>query len=332
MPRRAPVESSSRPAAMAPAGRSGSRPGGGSERAAGSRGTSLGKRRWKPGAEAGGGRRRRRARGVTAKTIAVLPTMFTLANLLCGFLAIFVASRPIDTKMMLVDWTPLTCAALLVFLGLLCDALDGRVARLTRSTSDLGEQLDSMADMVSFGVAPAFILVQIIGVQAPFFSVSGDTFYDRLGLAIAGIYVACAGLRLARFNIEKSDDETAGGHLYFAGLPSPGAAGAVAGLALLHQNIWDDNRLSLGADAAAYVMLAASLLCAVAMVSRFRYVHLANRYLRGKAPFPAVVAGVIVLLLLLVWPQPAIAGGFVAYAVSGPLLSLARREGEGSRE
>ncbi len=262
---------------------------------------------------------------MTAKTIAVLPTMFTLANLLCGFLAVFVASRPIETKMMLVDWTPLTCAALLIFVGLLCDALDGRVARLTRSTSNLGEQLDSMADMVSFGVAPAFILVQIIGVQAPFFSVSGDTVYDRLGLVIAAIYVACAGLRLARFNVEKSDEEDRGGHLFFAGLPSPGAAGAVAGLALLHQNIWAQNRQSIGADAAAYVMLGASLLCAVAMVSRFRYIHLANRYLRGGAPFPVVVGCVIVLLLLLVWPQPAIAGGFVVYAVSGPLVSFLQR-------
>lgn len=269
--------------------------------------------------------RRRRGRRMRARTIAVLPTMFTLANLLCGFLAIFIASRSMGTQMMFVGWTPLFCAAWFIFLGLICDALDGRVARLTHSTSDLGEQLDSMADMVTFGVAPAFILVQIIGVQAPFVSEIGDTVYDRLGLVIACIYVACAGLRLARFNIEKGDDEDAGGHLFFDGLPSPGAAGAVAGLALLHQDIWAHDNQSLGAGIAAYVMLGAGLLCAVAMVSRFRYVHLMNRYIRGRAPFPAVVAGVIVLLLLLVWPQPAIAGGFVAYAVSGPALTLLRR-------
>lgn len=265
-----------------------------------------------------------RRRKMRARTIAVLPTMFTLANLLCGFLAIFIASRPMDTPMAF-DWTPLFCAAWFIFLGLICDALDGRVARLTRSTSDLGEQLDSMADMVTFGVAPAFILVQIIGVQAPFVSDIGDTFYDRLGLVIAGIYVACAGLRLARFNIEKDDAENEGGHLYFDGLPSPGAAGAVAGLALLHQDIWAHNNFA-GAGVAAYVMLAAGLLCALAMVSRVRYVHLMNRYIRGRAPFPAVVAAMIVLLLLLVWPQPAIAGGFVAYAVSGPAARFLRRE------
>ncbi|MEM1446908.1 MAG: phosphatidylcholine/phosphatidylserine synthase [Planctomycetota bacterium] len=267
--------------------------------------------------------RRRRGKNLRGKTIAVLPTMFTLGNLLCGFMAVFVASRPIDTPMVF-DWTPLTCAALFIFVGQIADALDGRVARLTRSTSDLGEQLDSMADMVTFGVAPAFILVQIIGVQAPYLSDTGDTFYDRLGLAIAAIYVACAGLRLARFNIEVQDASVKS-HLFFDGLPSPGAAGAVAGLALLHQPIWANDNESLGAGLAAYGLLGATLLCALAMVSRLRYVHVMNRYVRGRAPFMAVVWTVTVLLLLLVWPQPAIAGGFVVYAVSGPLAAVWRK-------
>ncbi|MEM6854791.1 MAG: CDP-alcohol phosphatidyltransferase family protein [Planctomycetota bacterium] len=266
---------------------------------------------------------RRRRKNLRGRTIAVLPTMFTLGNLLCGFMAVFVASRPIDTPMVF-DWTPLTCAALFIFVGQIADALDGRVARLTRSTSDLGEQLDSMADMVTFGVAPAFILVQIIGVQAPYLSDTGDTFYDRLGLAIAAIYVACAGLRLARFNIEVQDASVKS-HLFFDGLPSPGAAGAVAGLALLHQHIWANDNESLGAGLAAYGLLGATLLCALAMVSRLRYVHVMNRYVRGRAPFMAVVWTVTVLLLLLVWPQPAIAGGFVAYAVSGPLAAVWRK-------
>jgi len=265
--------------------------------------------------------RQKRVRRMGAKTIAVLPTMFTLANLLCGFMAIFVASRPIGTEMAFVDWTPLTCAALFIFVGQIFDALDGRVARLTRSTSELGEQLDSMADMVTFGVAPAFILVQVIGVQAPFLSNTGDSVYDRLGLVIACIYVACAGLRLARFNIEQ-DDPSVDAHLYFDGLPSPGAAGAVAGLALLHQHIWANNNQSVGADIAAYVMLAATLLSALAMVSQLRYVHVMNRYVRGRAPFLSVAMAVVVLLLLLVWPHPAIAGGFVVYAVSGPVAGL----------
>ena len=119
----------------------------------------------------------------------------------------------------------MTFAALWIFLGLILDGLDGRIARMTRSESELGEQLDSMADMVTFGVAPAFICVQLAGIGTPFFGMS-DTLYDRLGLVIAGIYVACAGLRLARFNIDPGDDD----HRSFKGLPSPGAGGTVASL------------------------------------------------------------------------------------------------------
>ncbi|MEM1109476.1 MAG: phosphatidylcholine/phosphatidylserine synthase [Planctomycetota bacterium] len=267
--------------------------------------------------------RANRRRTLRGRTIAVVPTLFTLGNLLCGFLAVFVASRPMDTPMAF-GWTPLTCAAVFIFVGQIADALDGRVARLTRSTSDLGEQLDSMADMVTFGVAPAFILVQIIGVQAPYLSDTGDTFYDRLGLAIAAIYVACVGLRLARFNIEIEDASTKS-HLFFDGLPSPGAAGAVAGMALLHQHVWATGNASFGASVAAYVLLGATLLCALAMVSRVRYVHVMNKYVRGRAPFLTVAMAVVVVLLLLVWPQPAIAGGFVAYAVSGPASAALRQ-------
>ena len=263
-------------------------------------------------------------RHVTTKTISILPTLFTLANLLCGFVAVFLASRPATTPMPF-GWTPLTFAALFVFVGQICDALDGRVARLTRSTSDLGEQLDSMADMVSFGVAPAFILVQVVQVQGPYFTDTGDTFFDRLGLVIACIYVACAGLRLARFNVGLHDDAAPRKHYHFEGLPSPGAAGTVAGLALLHQHQWAGHPEGPLADAAAYTLLAVTLLCALAMVSRLPYVHVVNRYVRGRAPFGSVAVAVIVLLLTLLWPQPAIAGAFVVYALSAPLGTLIKR-------
>ena len=222
-------------------------------------------------------------------------------------------------------WTPITFAALFIFVGQICDALDGRVARLTRSTSDLGEQLDSMADMVSFGVAPAFILVQVVQVQGPYFTDTGDTFFDRLGLIIACIYVACAGLRLARFNVGLQDTAKPKKHYHFEGLPSPGAAGTVAGLALLHQHQWAGHPEGLNADLAAYGLVAVTLLCALAMVSRLPYVHVINRYVRGKAPFGTVAVAVVVLLLTLIWPQPAIAGAFVAYALSAPFFYLAAR-------
>ncbi|MEM1445905.1 MAG: CDP-alcohol phosphatidyltransferase family protein [Planctomycetota bacterium] len=294
---------------------------------------------------------RPRRKRVTQRTIAVLPTLFTLGNLLAGFGAIFAASRPADTPLPF-GWSPLTLAALLVLLGMVLDGLDGRIARLTRSFSDLGEQLDSMADMVSFGVAPAFIVVQAAAVQTPFLAENPemDTLFDRFGLLVAAAFVACAGLRLARFNVElnrdsqddgalmddpaedEADDREVAKHLAFRGLPSPGAAGVVATLALLHQYFLHmpeaDPPLPTregAAFGAALVLIAATLLCALAMVSRLKYVHILNRYVRGRAPFGVVAWAVVIGLMLLVWPQITAAAAFLAYAVSAPAAAIAQR-------
>ncbi len=274
------------------------------------------------------------------KSAAVLPTLFTLGNALSGFMAIFFASRP-PTAELPWGWTPITFAALCIFLGMVFDALDGRIARLTRQTSDLGEQLDSMADMVTFGVAPAFIAVQLVlGDDTPYFaSNQADTFFGRIALVVACIYVSCTALRLARFNIETRSPQLED-HLYFKGLPSPGAAGTVASMILLHQHFLADitrNHSALGSSdvlfgsatdvpmslrLAAIGMVAVMLLTALAMVSRWRYVHAANRYLRGRAKVATIAKLVISALLLAVWPQPALAAGFVIYALSAPMMSL----------
>ena len=272
-------------------------------------------------------RRKRRRLIAARKGLAVVPTLLTLGNLLCGCAAIFFASRPVLTAMPL-DWTPLTLGAVFIFLGMLFDALDGRVARLTHSTSDFGEQLDSMADMVSFGVAPAFLAVQLIGVQTPFIGNDrADWMFDRVALVVGGIYVLCAALRLARFNIELGDHDV-DDHLSFKGLPSPGAAGTVASLALLHQHFLAAEVRKLGEMVdvvptlsmrlSAVVMVAVMLLAAVAMTSRLRYVHVVSRYVRGRAPLGTIAKAMIVALLLAVWPQAALATAFVGYAVSAP--------------
>ncbi len=264
-------------------------------------------------------------RRVARRGIAVLPTMFTLANLLCGFASIFFASRPtpaLDNPLPF-GWSPLTMAAAFIFLGLAMDGLDGRIARLTNSISDLGAQLDSMADMVSFGVAPAFMVVQLIGVRAPFVSElrpTGNILFDRLAVVVACIYVACVALRLARFNIE-TDPSGEAGHDRFKGLPSPGAAGTVASLILLHQyflSTYPPDHLLI--RIAAVGMVAISLLTALAMVSRFRYIHLMNRYVRGRAPFGTIAKAVIVGLLLVIQLQWTLAAGFVIYSLSAPSI------------
>jgi len=268
-------------------------------------------------------------RRVARRGIAVLPTMFTLANLLCGFGSIFFASRMVNLEAPLpFGWSPLTMAAALIFLGLAMDGLDGRVAVLTDSVSDLGAQLDSMADMVTFGVAPAFMVIQLIGVGAPFVSElqpHDAIFFERLAVVVACIYVACVALRLARFNIESASSGE-GSHSLFKGLPSPGAAGTVASLILLHQDFLADYPPDdLRVRAAAVVMVLISLLTAVAMVSRFRYVHLMNRYVRGRAPFSTVTKVVIIGLLLVVWLQGTLAAAFVIYALSAPVIWAYRR-------
>ena len=264
-------------------------------------------------------RRRRAAR----RTIAVLPTLFTLGNLLCGFIAIFFASRPANVDLPF-NWTPLTFAAMFIYVGMVCDGLDGSIARLTGSMSGLGEQLDSMADMVTFGVAPAFIMVQMIGIGTPFVSEQTDRFFDRVALSVACIYVACAALRLARFNLEKGSDEHAD-HASFSGLPSPGAAGAVASLALLHQHFLAGDGSALMASWTqwtAFGMLPVTLLVALAMVSRLPYIHVVSRYLRGQARFNSIVAAVIITLLLIVHVQGSFAAAFVIYALSAPAVKL----------
>jgi len=262
---------------------------------------------------------RRRARAARA-TIAVLPTLFTLGNLLSGGAAIFIASRYQENIRLPWDQTALTIASACIFLGMAFDGLDGRIARLTRSTSNLGEQLDSMADMVTFGVAPAFIAVQLARIGLPFLDPARDQFFGRLTLVVAGIYICCTALRLARFNIEVAKPSEAD-HGSFSGLPSPGAAGTVASLVLLHEQLLRE----WAVDATSVGMTAIMLLVAFAMVSRLRYSHVMNRYFRGRMRFHNIDMLVAVLLLLLTNPQIALAGGFVAYAVSAPMTWAWRR-------
>lgn len=267
-------------------------------------------------------KRRRRVR----HTLAVLPSLLTLGNLLCGFAAVFVASRAPDTPLPW-HWTPLTFAGFFVFLGMVFDALDGRVARMTRNTSDLGEQLDSMADMVTFGVAPAFAAVQLVGVATPFLSERQDYYFDRVALVIAGIYVCCTALRLARFNTEVHQPAEAD-HMSFKGLPSPAAAGTVASLILLHQHYfvglsYDPSHWAVRYSALG--MVAIMLLAALAMVSRLRYVHFTNRFLRGRMGLSRLGKLVIPLLLLTISIQGSLALIFVGYALSAPIIWLFRR-------
>ena len=214
------------------------------------------------------------------RTIALLPSMITLANGICGFAAIgLVAKGPQYYSM----------AGYLIFYAMIADALDGRVARISKTTSSFGGQLDSLCDALSFGAAPAFLMLNlmlshhraIVGEAEIFL---GDLF-ERFVWAVAIAYLSCALIRLARFNVENEEDESA--HMSFIGLPSPAAAGVVASLVMFHQHVLTD----VAADTAFFKILQSSVLyslpfvtlsCALLMVARIRYPHVFNQVFRGK--------------------------------------------------
>jgi len=269
------------------------------------------------------------------RAISIAPALLTLGNLLCGFAAIHFASRPwygIHNQLLekLLP-TNLAMACYLIFAAMLCDALDGRLARFARTTSDFGAHLDSLADVVSFGAAPAFILVRLVMSVFPVVpdqAVSEEamigpmagTAFGRFCWIAAGAYLACGALRLARFNVENVADESA--HMNFKGLPIPGAAGALVSVVLLNGQVNPVSPLAGFSQVLAWAMPWIAISLGLLMVSRLKYVHVINRFLRGKKPFWVLVAAILVGLGFLLWPLLALAVSLCGYAVSGPVVWL----------
>ncbi len=253
--------------------------------------------------------------------VQVLPTLITLGNVLSGFLAIsYVADawgHPLGSAVeSAARETLYVRAAWVIFLGMLCDTLDGRVARLTGAESAFGAELDSLADMVTFGVAPA-----LLGK-----SVAQDAFghlHPKLATLLAMIYVLGAALRLARYNVESARVSTPG-HVtkVFRGLPSPGAAGVIASVVLLRHEYGE--RFGLGTWLE-WGITAGLPLLGLLMISRFAFPHVMNRYFAGaRSPF-AIVLLLLAVVLVVEEPHAALAAIFVGYAVSGPLLAASGR-------
>ncbi|MCI0498529.1 MAG: phosphatidylcholine/phosphatidylserine synthase [Planctomycetales bacterium] len=252
------------------------------------------------------------------KTIALLPSMITLINGTCGFAAIGLAAKG-DRYYGL--------AAYMIFYAMIADVLDGRVARISKTTSSFGGQLDSLCDVLSFGAAPAFLMLnlllshhrQLVGSAQ---MILGD-FFERFIWITAVAYLCCAAIRLARFNAENEEDETA--HMSFLGLPTPAAAGVVAALVMFSQSLLTDS----AAQTALYQVLYSGILyalpfvtltCALLMVSRLRFPHLFNHLFRGRKPlnylyFSIFVVGMIALCGL----ELSLVLTFGSFALSGPV-------------
>lgn len=262
------------------------------------------------------------------KYIAVLPSLITLINTLSGFIAIGYAGRGpgIEHRFMInrPGLTFFAIAGYMIIIAMIADMLDGRVARLSKSTSSFGGQLDSLSDAISFGVAPAYLMLRVVEVKLRFFFVDAPTLAGFVGKFIwlcAAVYVCCAVIRLARFNVENEVDESA--HMNFAGLPSPAAAGTIVSLVIFQEDLLPkiadrtEAFFRITETVIVWALPFVALFAGILMVSRIRYPHVVNQYLKGKKAFSTFIWVVITVLLLLWNIQLTIVISFCGYAVWG---------------
>lgn len=266
------------------------------------------------------------------KRVNPLPTLLTLCNLICGFGSVTLAMRAtqfaLDPARRELVGRMHTFAVLLIFLAMIFDIFDGRVARSAGLTSRFGAELDSLSDVVSFGLAPAILAKSLLDL--------GDwpAALVRVCWVMLAIYVACAAVRLARYNVEAISPTD--GHVqekgrnYFVGLPTPAAAGLAASLVLLYH--WLDAKgiegLGVHRDYTDWVTLLLPplmLLLAWLMISRVRYAHLGNLFFTGKKKLVPVMMVIAVLIVLAGLPHMSGAILFGTYVIGYLVWDLLRR-------
>ncbi|MGQ9507860.1 MAG: CDP-diacylglycerol--serine O-phosphatidyltransferase [Thermodesulfobacteriota bacterium] len=224
------------------------------------------------------------------KGIYILPNLFTTGNLLCGFWSIISVYQE-----------KYFYAAVAILLAALFDGLDGKIARLSGATSKFGIQYDSLADLVSFGVAPAVLAFN--WALRP---------YGRFGWLAAFIFVVCGALRLARFNVMSASGETK----YFKGLPIPAAASMIAFTILLYLRLIETGWIK---DIVILVMI---YVMAFLMVSNIRYFSLKEFDLARRKPFSTFIFLILSLIVILMEPVIVLSGFVLLYVFSGPTQML----------
>ena len=238
-------------------------------------------------------------RTVRKQGIYLLPNLFTTGALFAGFYAVIAAMRG-----------DFESAPIAILFALIFDGLDGRIARLTNTSSKFGAEYDSLSDMVSFGVAPALVMFS--------WALGG---LGKFGWSAAFIYVACAALRLARFNtqIDTADKN------YFTGLASPAAACVIVSA------VWVCNDLGwVGDNLPSEVAVLAALLTAglgFLMIANFPYYSFKGIDFRGRVPFVVMIAVVLIFGLVTVDPPSILLLASLAYALSGPVMSVVKGRG-----
>jgi len=224
------------------------------------------------------------------KGIYILPNIFTTLNLFCGFYAIIAA---IEEKY--------SAAAVSIIIAIMFDVLDGKIARATKTTSRFGMEYDSLADLVSFGVAPG--LMMYLWALKP---------YGRLGWLAAFLFMACGALRLARFNTQAGSVSSD----YFVGLPIPAGAGMNAATLLLF------GRFDMGGEANPVVILVMLYILSFLMVSPIKYNSFKKPEFFRRINFHMLVTALLVLIFIAAQPSIALFLLGFAYVISGPLTTL----------
>lgn len=222
--------------------------------------------------------------------IYLLPNLFTTAGLFAGFYAIVAAMKGFfDT------------AAIAIFVAMLMDTLDGRVARLTNTQTAFGGEYDSLSDMTAFGIAPALVA----------YSWSLHAL-GKLGWLAAFIYAAAGALRLARFNTQVGIADKR----YFQGLPIPAAAGIIA------STVWLGNQYELASKPSAFILALLTITVAVLMVSNIRYHSFKQLNLKDRVPFVGILILVLVFVGISLDPPKVLFLLGLCYGASGPILTL----------
>ena len=233
------------------------------------------------------------------KGIFLLPNLFTTGALFAGFYAIIAAMQG-----------HFETAAMVIFLAMILDGLDGRVARLTNTQSAFGAEYDSLSDMVCFGVAPGLVMYQ----WSLSYLADVSAFWGRLGWLAAFIYTTCTALRLARFNTQIGTADKR----YFQGLASPAAAAVVMGA------VWFSETYAISGEELKYLMVVLTLCAGGLMVSRFSYYSFKDLDLRQKIPFMMAPAVMLVMVFLAIEAATLLFFSFILYMLSGPVISLFR--------
>ncbi|NVJ51481.1 MAG: CDP-diacylglycerol--serine O-phosphatidyltransferase [Gammaproteobacteria bacterium] len=225
-----------------------------------------------------------------ARGIYLLPNLLTTAGLFAGFYAVVASMKG--------QFEP---AAIAIFIAMIMDGLDGRVARMTGTQSNFGAEYDSMADIVSFGVAPSLVAYNWALVDQ-----------GKLGWLAAFVFVAGGALRLARFNTQLGTADKK----YFQGLAIPSAAAILAGM------VWLGVDLKIDGREYGFWISIITILLGLAMVSNLRYYSFKEVNWKGKVPFIAVLVMVLVIVLVAYQPPVVLFTVFGGYALSGPVLTL----------